>query len=310
MEIIHKLNDVDIKKPIVFAIGFFDGLHKGHQEIINQAKKLAKNKSAEVGIITFSPHPLSVIFPEKKIKLLLSKQEKYKILKEYKLDLIVEIHPDIKFLNQSAENFLHKLESISNLKGIVVGENFTFGHKALGTPEFIEKNLDKKIEVKKVPLVKNINLSKNIPISSTVIRKLILSGNVSAARKLLGRPYFMINDVIHGFKRGSELLGFPTANLSYEQNRIIPMDGVYATYVYVCGKKYPSITNIGIKPTFNDNNRTIETFIFDFDDNIYGKTIELEWIERIRNEIKFKNFKELKAQIEKDVEKAKKILKK
>lgn len=307
MKIVHSLEEIDTKKPLVIAIGFFDGIHKGHQEIIKQAKEMAKNKSAQVGIITFYPHPLSIIYPHKPIKLLLSQIEKYKILSKYNIDIVIEINSNLEFLHQDYKQFLIKLQSIRNLTGIVVGENFTFGYKALGTPDLMKAFFDGIIDTNKVELIKSEKLKKTT-VSSTLIRNFIMNGEVKEANQMLGRPYFIADEVVHGFKRGSELLGFPTANLRYDNNRVLPKDGVYATFVKIAGKRYKSITNVGKKPTFDDKNRTIETFIFDFDSKIYGETIILEWIEKIREEIKFKNFQELSLQIKKDIEKAKKLL--
>lgn len=308
MKIIHSLEEMNIKEPIVFAIGFFDGIHKGHQEILNQTKKLAAKKSTKSGIITFYPHPLSVIFPENPVKLLLTQTEKYEILKKYNLDIIIEIKPDIEFLHQSHEEFLNKLKKFSNLKGIIVGENFTFGYKGSGNAETMKKFFKNEVEVKKINLIKN-TLTDNTVISSTNIRKFIADGNMREAMKFLGRPYFITDKIVHGFKRGSELLGIPTANLEYGFERMLPSDGVYATYIEVKGNKHPSITNIGTNPTFNDKERTIETFILDFDEEIYGQTVKLEWIEKIRDEIKFEKYQYLILQIKKDIKKAEEILK-
>ena len=145
-------------------------------------------------------------------------------------------------------------------------------------------------------------------LSSTTVRTLIEAGKVEEAAKLLGRNYTMSGDVVHGFHRGNDLLGFPTANLRMPDARVLPADGVYATKTRIEGKCYPSVTNIGTNPTFGNSEKTIETFIIDFDEEIYGKSFTLEWVKYIRGEVKFDSVDALKAQIESDIETAKKIL--
>ena len=145
-------------------------------------------------------------------------------------------------------------------------------------------------------------------ISSTGIRETILAGHMKKAARLLGRNYVIRGDIIHGFKRGMQLTGFPTANLRPERGRIIPKDGVYATRARIRGHSYPAVTNVGRNPTFGNENRSIETFIISFDENIYDAPFELEWIDRIRDEIKFDSVDLLKQQIKKDIETAKKLL--
>lgn len=305
MKIINTLNQLPEEKPVVLAIGFFDGVHRGHQKVLQIALQTAKEKHAMPVAVTFYPHPLTVLSPSTPIQLLLSEREKEEIFEQMGFEATVVIQSTKEFLGRTAKDFLRSLSRIKSLCAIVTGENFTFGKEAKGSTELL-KSYFKNTEI----LVKSIELEKaeNEVISSTQIRKWILSGDVKAAFHFLGRPYRIRGDIVHGFRRGSEILGFPTANLRPEAERVIPGDGVYATQAFIQGKKYPSITNIGTNPTFGNRERSIETFIFSFDEKIYDAPFALEWIEKIRDEMHFSSVDGLISQIKRDVQRAKEIL--
>ena len=206
------------------------------------------------------------------------------------MDLAVFIRPTKEFLSETAESFLKNLADIPGIKGIVTGDNFSFGKGASGNVSSMKSYFEgSDVAVVTAPLVSE-------------------AGKVEEAAKLLGRNYTMSGDVVHGFHRGNDLLGFPTANLRMPDARVLPADGVYATKTRIEGKCYPSVTNIGTNPTFGNSEKTIETFIIDFDEEIYGKSFTLEWVKYIRGEVKFDSVDALKAQIESDIETAKKIL--
>lgn len=305
MTYISTLEQLPAEKRYVLGIGFFDGCHKGHQAVFREVKTLAQEKGAEPAILTFYPHPMTVLAPDVHVPLLQSQEEKLKSLEEAGMAVTVCMTPDRKFLSESAEEFLHRLSCIPGLKGIVTGANFTFGKGALGHSAMLETYFqDTPVTVK----ILSLQQEGQQTISSTEIRQLILKGEVDTAAQLLGRPYAITGDVVHGFRRGHEALGFPTANLDVPQDRVIPADGVYATYANVAGKRYPSITNVGNNPTFGNTKKTIETFIFDFDESIYGKQFTLEWVARLRGEKKFDSVSALMAQIQKDIVAAKEIV--
>lgn len=305
MEMYHSLHEIPKDKKLVLAIGFFDGCHKGHQVVFEKVRELAAEKGAIPGVLTFFPHPMTVLAPHIRVPLLQSEEEKMISLAAAGMELAVFIRPDQKFLSESAETFMTNLSSLGNLSGLVAGENFTFGKGARGNSsgmaEFFKET---KVTVDIVKLVEG----KGAPYSSTRIREAVLSGNMEEAARLLGRNYSMQGDVVHGFRRGHEVLGFPTANLSFREDRVLPPDGVYATRAIVSGRKYDAITNIGTNPTFGNTERTIETFIFHFEESIYGKPFTLEWVSRLRGEKKFESFDELKKQIAVDIKQAEIVL--
>lgn len=307
MEIYHHLHEIPQDKKLVLAIGFFDGCHKGHQVVFEKVRKLAAEKGAISGVLTFYPHPMSVLAPHIRVPLLQSEEEKIISLTKAGMKMAIFIRPDKEFLSETAETFMRNLSSIGNLSGLVVGENFTFGRGAQGNSTgLLEFFKNSKVTVDIVKLVEG----KGAPYSSTRIRESVLAGNMEEAARLLGRNYSMKGDVVHGFRRGHDVLGFPTANLSFREDRVLPPDGVYAARAIVDGKKYDAITNIGTNPTFGNRERTIETFIFHFEEAIYGKPFTLEWVSRLRGEKKFESFEALKAQIAVDIGQAEKLLKK
>ena len=305
MKIINDLHPQELPMPVVLAVGFFDGVHRGHQAVLKDALKLAKEVKAAPVVLTFYPHPMTVLAPDIPVPLLLSQEEKEKIIEDMGFHYMIVVWPSVDFLRKTAEHFLTDLGGMYLLKGIVTGENFTFGKGAAGNG-FLLKKYFKNTSVQ-VHLI-SLKEEDGRIISSTGIRETILAGHMKKAARLLGRNYVIRGDIIHGFKRGMQLTGFPTANLRPERGRIIPKDGVYATRARIRGHSYPAVTNVGRNPTFGNENRSIETFIISFDENIYDAPFELEWIDRIRDEIKFDSVDLLKEQIKKDIETAKKLL--
>jgi riboflavin kinase/FMN adenylyltransferase len=305
MNIIKTLDQLPEKRPVVLAFGFFDGVHRGHQAVLQACLRLAREKKAMPAAVTFYPHPLTVLLPSASIQLLLSESEKEELFKQMGFETTVVISPTEEFLGQSAGRFLQSLSRITSLCGIVTGENFTFGKNAEGNAELLNSYfLDKGVFIQIVKLEK----AEGGVISSTRIRKCILQGDVKKAGYFLGRPYRICGDIIHGFRRGTEVLGFPTANLKLDKERAVPGDGVYATRAFIRGRQYPSVTNVGTNPTFGNKERSIETFIFSFDEKIYDAPFALEWIEKIREEKKFPDIEALRRQIEEDIKRAKQIL--
>lgn len=305
MTYISTLEKLPLGKKYVFGLGFFDGCHRGHQAVFQAVKELAQEKEAVPAILTFYPHPMTILAPDIHVPLLQSREERMESFSKAGMELTVCITPDREFLSESAEDFLFQLSKVPGLRGIVTGENFTFGKGAMGHGDMMKSYFqDTGVTVK----ILSLQQAAEQTISSTEIRKLLLAGQVDIAAQLLGHPYAITGDVVHGFRRGHEALGFPTANLDVPEDRVVPFDGVYATYAKVEGKRYPSITNVGNNPTFGNTKKTIETFIFDFDESIYGKQFTLEWVSRIRGEKKFDSVSALVAQIQKDIEVAKRAV--
>ncbi len=306
METVNGLEHILTAKPIVLTIGFFDGVHKGHQKVLHKTLQLADELKAAPVAMTFYPHPMTVLAPHIPVPLLSSEKEKEKIIDDMGFDMMIVISPDPDFLSKSAKEFLADLRKIPKLKGIVIGENFTFGRGAEGNSLMLKEYFNNSpVFVELIPSEEDGN---GKVISSTEIRELILSGEMKKASDLLGRRYIINGDIVHGFKRGHRVTGFPTANLNPEPGKIIPKDGVYATKAIIHHRFYPAVTNVGSNPTFGNEEKSIETFIISFDENIYDAPFALEWADRIRDEIKFDTVDELKLQIKKDIDKAKLIL--
>ena len=284
-----------MKKSKVVLIGNFDGIHLGHQKLISKAKKIAEQKKQKLVLITFNPHPREII-NNIQMDLILPYKEKKLLLKNYGIDKIDEIKFTNKLSKLSAEEFaIEYIYKAHNPSDIVIGKNFKFGHKARGDAKLLKDSLSKKVKVHSI----DIKRLDSLAISSSEIKKLISKGSIEKVNKLLGRNYHISGKVIHGEKRG-RLIGFPTTNLSTEWN-FLPKKGVYVSKVVISDKSYQSITNIGVRPTFNENSLQIESHIFDFNKNVYGKKIKIYFLARIRSEKKFETVEKLIENITKDV---------
>jgi len=298
-----KLIDLkDIQEPIVLAVGFFDGVHLGHKNVIEQALELAKKHKAQTFVLTFKKHPLSIIAPEIAPPMLNTNKYKLQLLNQLGVSGCVEIDFTPETSKLPAEKFIEKLKTVSPpLVGIVCGKNWRFGHKGLGTPQMLEEcNLWDIMNI-------DHTLYKGQPISSTRIRKAVIEGNLEEASEMLGRPFSMLEKVVIGKKLGRKL-GFPTANFKIHDGALPPY-GIYAVRAMYENKLYNGVMNVGFRPTLEDNNPpNLELNIFDFNQDIYGKNFEIFFIQKIRDEEKFNNLEQLKAQIAKDIEVAKKIL--
>ena len=305
MEIYRSWEEIPGNQKIVLAMGFFDGCHLGHQDVFQKTLALARKLHARPGVLTFWPHPMALLAPDIHVPLLQGRKEKEAFMEKAGMDFVLFLKPDQKFLQELPQAFMEKLASLPGLTGLIAGENFTFGRGRAGNSSLLQSWFSRR----KVPVeIVRLLAEEGKTVSSTAIRELIQQGRMKEAALFLGRNYTMEGDVVHGFHRGSDVLGFPTANLSFTENRVLPKDGVYAARAVIDGRSYPAITNIGKNPTFGNSERTIETFIFHFDSSIYGSPFTLEWVERIRDEIRFPSPRALKEQIEKDIRKAEEIL--
>ncbi len=302
---IYTPKDFPLSFETVIAIGSFDGIHLGHKALFEEAKSLSIILNAEPLIVTFDPHPRSVLFPEANFKLLTTLEEKFYLLSELGVKNIALI-PFTRALSELSADLFVQEYIVDNLraKGVVVGFNFRFGKGRQGDVEYL-KELSKKYNFtfKAVPPV----ILDGIVISSSVIRSLIEKAQIETANKLLGRPYFLIGKVVKGRGRGKHL-GYPTANIEVSSLKLLPPAGVYAVWVLINGKRFKGALNIGKRPTFEEKEISIEVHIFNFDKDIYGETLKIEFIKHIREEKKFSSIEELKTQIEKDCQLINQIL--
>lgn len=304
------LEDVERDPDSVVTVGTFDGVHKGHRVLMQTVLRKAKEREARSVIVTFDPHPRDIISPgEKGIKLLTTLQERCEILEDLGIDKMVVIPFDRDFSLLSSEEFVKDVihEKIG-VGEFVIGYDHHFGRNREGTIETIER-LGQELGFDAYVVSRQEVGDKTV--SSTAIRKALSDeGNVELATDLLGRYYMLNGTVIHGDKRGKKI-GYPTANLKPEHpNKIIPKDGVYAVKVRVDTDWYKGMMNIGTRPTFEDEQkRTLEVHLFNFDQEIYGKAVQVRFVERIRDEQKFDGIEELIAQLESDKKQSQAVLK-
>lgn len=296
MILINDKLEEKISKDVYVALGSFDGVHKGHLLLIDEIVDLAKKNNGESMVYTFKNHPLSVIDKDKTPKIILDNKSKEEVLESLGVDILCLKEFDESLMRLTPEVFIENLIKKFNIKGIVVGFNYRFGYENKGDLELL-KELSEKFNFKLY--VKKAYRVENEIVSSTKIRELITLGKIKKANEMLGREYVLRGEVVGGRRLG-RTIGFPTANLKPLDNMLIPKIGVYYTNVEVQGKIYKGITSVGNNPTVNGKNTTIETYILDFNSDIYGKTIKVYFIDEIRNEKKFSGLDELKAQLEKD----------
>lgn len=283
------------------ALGSFDGLHNGHLSLIHKCIERAKETNSKSMVFTFSNHPRTIINPSIKMKYLMDNIEKVDILKKEGIDKVVLKKFNKEFMELSPEGFIKKLCNDYNIKGIVVGFNYRFGYKNLGDTDLLRELSTKynyRLEVI-APLLHDEDV-----ISSTRIRNALKDGKISEANKMLTRPYSLNGIVEHGRQIG-RTIGFPTANLKFGEEKIIPNKGVYYTNVRWKNNIYKGITSVGSNPTVNGKRLTVETFILDFHNNIYDDEIVVYFIEKIRDEKRFDSIDCLKQQLKKDEEDAK-----
>ena len=288
------------------TIGVFDGLHRGHIELIRTLIDVSKDMLSLV--LTFSKHPLSILDSNFAPKYLCSVEDRLSMLKETGVDEVIPLDFDEEIASLSAETFVQLLCNNLNLKVLVVGPGFALGRKREGNVPALkalgEKHGFAVIDVN--PLTESSSL-----INSTSIRESLKNGSVREAANLLGRNFSLKGQVVKGQGVG-HTLGFPTANLLSENNIVIPKDGIYATWSYFSdgksSQKLKSATSIGVRPTFGKHDRTVESYILDYDGDLYGKSMALEFVERIRDEIQYESASRLTDQMHIDVRDTRKIL--
>lgn len=297
--------DQQLSDPVWVTIGNFDGVHLGHQSLIQKLIAQAKSEQVKSMAVTFWPHPRELFSKEFVGFYLNNSQEKNFLLEKTGLDSILSLNFDSELANLDAAQFLTKLSKVAPLRGLMVGEKFAMGKERQGTETVIKRAC----ELMGIPCVyiKPLEIDGKV-VSSQRIRKTLMQGDMDLVFKLLGRTYSLSGRVAHGKKTGSKL-GFPTANLYFDENRQLPKFGIYASKVEVNGKVYQGVTNVGIRPSFDDGNSpSVETLLLDFDDNIYNKLIHVNFIHFLREEKKFDRISDLIEQIKKDKKEARRIL--
>ncbi len=287
----------------VMALGYFDGVHLGHQKVIGTAKQIAEEKGLTLAVMTFHPHPSHVLGRDKEPKDLITPlEDKINQIEQLGTEILYVVKFNEVFASLSPKQFIDQYIIGLNVQHAVAGFDFTYGKYGKGTMETMPADLDGKAECTMVEKL----TEQDKKISSSYIRTALQNGDVKLANVLLGQPYFIKGIVIHGDKRG-RTIGFPTANVGLNNSYIVPPTGVYAVKAEVNGEVYNGVCNIGYKPTFYEKRPeqpSIEVNLFDFDQEVYGAAIKIEWYKRIRSERKFNGIKELTEQIEKDKQEA------
>jgi riboflavin kinase/FMN adenylyltransferase len=299
MRVFQNLATLPKFKNAVITIGSYDGLHAGHQQIIQRLNDLAKEEGGESVLITFHPHPRLVLAPDDtSLKLITSVNEKIEVLKHYGVDNVVVVPFTKAFSEQTPLEYVRDfLVKYFEPKRIVIGYDHRFGNKRAGGIELL----------KELTFLFNYQVEEiekhevdDIAVSSSKIRKALLEGKIEKANSFLNHPFTLTGHVVHGKKIGTEI-GYPTANLEVErQNKIIPKAGIYAVYVLFNDARYKAMLYIGNRPTLNGQDQSIEVNLFDFKGDLYGKTLCVEFIAHVREDAKFDSLEGLTTQIAKD----------
>ncbi|WP_440895367.1 riboflavin biosynthesis protein RibF [Amphibacillus sp. Q70] len=290
----------DVDEEAVCAIGFFDGIHKGHQHVLQTAKDTAERLNKKLAVMTFTPHPLEILTNKKSnITYLTTFEQKKNILADFGVDLLYLIHFDLTVAQLEPQTFIDHYIVDLNITQLVCGFDFTYGHRGAGNVHTILNHSKERFGL---TVVEKFN-EENQKVSSTRIRQLLAEGKVDQAKTLLTRPLMTNGKVIHGHKRGGEM-GYPTANLAVDPAQALPRLGVYYVTVDVDGERLHGMASLGYNPTFDDsydkNKIKIEVHLFDFNNDLYNKSVTVYWEKFIRPEYKFDSVDGLIKQLKQD----------
>lgn len=304
-QVLHD-NDRLPQGAVVATIGMFDGVHRGHVTLIHALKQHAQEHGLKSAVITFARHPQHVLHPGGDLRMILTLDERIETLKQFEPDYIIVLNFTPELAAHTSMEFMRHMQECYGMATLIVGYNHRFGHNRNATfAQYVQEGESLGINVIKAPEY----LGDYAPVSSTIVRGLIAAGKVDDACNCMGRPYRLSGEVVHGFHNGRGI-GFPTANVGkLDPLIILPHTGAYAVMVEVAGKRLKGMLNVGNRPTLNNGTQlSIEVNIFDFDDDIYGMPITLEFIKFLRLEFKMGSIEELRAQLTSDRERSIKIL--
>lgn len=299
------LDGLSVRCQTVLTIGVLDGVHLGHQYLLKKIVERAREVGGCSGVVTFEPHPQVVVAPGSAISYLTTLEDRVRLIREQGVDIVAVLRFTRAVSRMAPEEFIDLLLKHINTVELCVGPDFALGYRRSGTvPVLAEIGQRKGFAVRALP---PFELEGRV-VSSTEIRRLLAVGQVDEAAKLLGRRPFLVGKVIGGFRRG-RMIGVPTANLEVNHNLVIPADGVYAVYVHFDDREWPGVLSIGVRPTFDDGGRrTIEVHILGFDGDLYGRTLRVDFVKRLRDEMRFADVEQLVEQIRADIEQARMIL--
>jgi riboflavin kinase/FMN adenylyltransferase len=307
MEVVRDFDSLQrLGKKFSLAIGVFDGIHRGHQAVIQAAMNDARACRGQAAVMTFDPHPVRVLAPDRAPLLLTSTPHKLALIESLGVTACLVIEFSRNFAETSAEAFIEKVATRTpDLQTICVGSRFRFGHDRKGSATLLRAmSTSRGFRLHELP---SLTLDGET-ISSTAVRKLVAAGDLENATRMLGRPFSILGTVVRGDALGRKL-GYPTANLN-RHNEVAPPHGVYAVRARIAGELRPGLVNIGLRPTVKSGERTplTELHVLDFSDDLYGRDIEVFFIARLRDEMKFPSLDALRAQIQRDEQAARRLL--
>jgi riboflavin kinase/FMN adenylyltransferase len=305
MQVEAELAKFKAKKDTLLTIGVFDGVHLGHRHLMSKLTELAKKQGLASGVITFSQHPRGVLAPETQLPFLTDIERRTELIKDEGVDEVIPLTFTPELANLTPREFLKLLKKNLKMKGLVVGPDFALGKNREGNADVL-RNLSKEMSFS-LTVVPPLTIDGEV-VSSTAIRQALAEGDMKRVQKLMGRPFRLHGRVARGERRGSDKLGFPTANLETGAEQALPADGVYTSRAFIDDKAHPAMTNIGFQPTFGGNKHLVEVYLMDYRGDLYGRELAVEIIERLRGEKKFETPEELKKQIAEDVKRGKATL--
>ncbi len=304
MHIEAELAKVRPGKETLLTIGVFDGVHLGHRRLLMHLRNKARRKNWLSGVVTFKSHPRTVLSPQSKIPWLNDLDTRISLLRNLGIDVVVTLSFTTELAKLTAREFVQLLVHYLNMRGLVIGPDFALGKDREGNAERLRQlGQEMGFSVEVVPAV----LLDGEVVSSSAIRQALARGDMKKVEKLFGRLFSLDGKVVSGDRRG-RTLGFPTANLDVSLEQALPNDGVYATIAHIDHELVPSVTNIGVRPTFGGGKRTIETYLLDYQGELLGQRLRLDLLDKLREEKRFASAEELKAQIEVDIKQARALL--
>jgi riboflavin kinase/FMN adenylyltransferase len=306
MEIEQELARITPQTETLVTIGVFDGVHAGHRYLLEKLRQRAAERNLLSGVVTFNPHPQSVLHPHNQLPRLSSLEDRVRVLEELGVNIVAVLTFTPEVAQLSARQFMALIEKQLRISGIIVGPDFALGQRREGNIDLLRAlGREMKFSVEVVP---PFRIDGEI-VSSTLIRQALAQGDMRRVERLMGRHFYLRGKVITSDKRG-RVLGFPTANLDIPltSGQALPGNGIYATIAQVDGKQFPSATNIGIRPTFGEGERMVETHLLDYKGDLYDKEMRVEFVQKVRDEQRFPSPEELKRQIEKDIREVQAIL--
>lgn len=294
-----------MKEQFIYALGFFDGVHVGHQALLNACRELADKRGLKAGVVTFTAHPDSLVLGSTPA-LINTQADRNMLLRQYHMDAVVELPFDRALMTTPWQKFISLLRNSYHAAGFVCGDDFRFGHKGMGTAQILRIYCrEEDLPCAVVPQ----QMLDGVTVSSTHIRSLLEAGQMTEAVRFLGHPHVLTGQVVKGRQLG-RTIGIPTANLALPEGVVQLRYGVYACKTRIDGKEYLAVTNIGTRPTVNGHHVTVEPWILDFEGDLYGKELTLQFYEFLRAEQKFDSLEALQAEIRKNALQTRKIFEK